>query len=159
MQSVSSQYFAFRRAGARKGPVGGWITVALLLGLCGCGGEPTVKRVAVTGTVHLDGAPLADGSIEFFPIAPTQGPRAAGQIKDGKFSLDKTTGPVPGTHRVEIYVDQHIAMEEPEVAAALPGHSLPPNPVDEKFNTKSELKETISDGATPLKYEVQSRPK
>ena len=159
MQSVSSQRVSNRRTGAEMRSVGKWMAVALAVSLCGCGGEPAVKRVAVSGTVNLDGAPLPEGSIEFFPIAPTIGPRAAGQIKDGKFSLNKQIGPVAGTHRVEIYVDQHIAMEEPEVAAALPGHSLPPNPVDEKFNTKSELKETISDGATPLKYEVQSRPK
>lgn len=149
MPSVSSFVFS----------TGRWVCLVLVVGLCGCGGEPGFKRLAVSGDVNLDGAPLADGSIEFFPIAPTVGPRAAGQIKDGKFTMTNKTGPVAGTHRVEIYVDQHIAMEEPEVAAAQPGYSLPPNPVDERFNTKSELKETISDATTPLKYEVKSRPK
>ncbi|MGE3409892.1 MAG: hypothetical protein AB7I37_23955 [Pirellulales bacterium] len=131
----------------------------LCLGMCGCGKEQGFKRVAVSGTVNLDGAPLAEGSIEFFPIAPTIGPRSTAQIKDGKFALTKQTGPVAGPHRVEIYVDQHIELEDPDVAAALPGHKLPPNPVDEKFNKKSELTETITDGTTPLKYDVTSRPK
>jgi hypothetical protein len=144
------------RPGARFAPGLGWVGWALLVAACGCSGGSSIGRVPVTGTVNLGGQPMAKGSIIFEPIAPTQGVRCSAIITDGKFALSDETGPVEGLHRVEIYADQGIALEEPEVAAALPGHRLPPNPVNERFNKQSELTANVSPSAPPLHFDVEN---
>ena len=55
--------------------------VALVFGLAaaGCGGQP---KAHVRGTVTLDGKPVPEGIIQFFPTGAT-GQSAAAPIKDG----------------------------------------------------------------------------
>src|SRR4051794_33179196 len=87
-------------------PAAAWqrlvLLVIFLAGLIGCGdGRPT--RVAVSGRVTIDGAPLGRGSIKF---VPEHGRPSAGTIEpDGRFTLtcyDGKDGALPGTHRVQI---------------------------------------------------------
>jgi len=125
----------------------------VVLALAGCSGEG-MSRVSVSGTVDMDGAPLAKGSIVFVPIESTPGPQVAGIIENGQFTLIEERGPVVGEYRVEIYADQGLALEEPEVAASLPGHKLPPNPVGAQFNKQSTLTATISEAPEPLHFDV-----
>lgn len=132
------------------------ILTAGLLALAGCGSaESNLDRVPVQGTVHLDGQPLPKGSISFVPQEPTFGPRSSGIIQNGEFRLTSKNGPVPGSHRVEILADQSIALEDPAVAAKLPGHTPPPNPVGRRYNEKSELTATISFDSEPLHFDVK----
>jgi hypothetical protein len=67
--------------------------------LAGCGGSP---RLAVTGTVTLDGVPLEEGYIQFRPLPGTPGPTAGAEIVNGRFSIAKEKGTFAGTFRVEI---------------------------------------------------------
>jgi hypothetical protein len=70
---------------------------------CGCSRErPGPLRVAVQGTVTLDGAPLAQGVVRFVPIEGTPGPKTTVFVTDGKFAADEAHGPVVGRHRIEI---------------------------------------------------------
>lgn len=85
------------------------MTLAVLLIAGGCDGN-ALERVPVQGTVEFDGKPLAWGAVLFTPLPGTNGPRAAGQIKDGAFSLDDDAGPVVGRHRVEVWSDISPAM-------------------------------------------------
>src|SRR3954451_19184404 len=68
-----------------------WLVLPTLLG---CGGT----RTAVSGAVTYDGAPLANGTISFFPV-DGQGPTNGGPISNGKYSVRDL---VPGQKRVEI---------------------------------------------------------
>src|SRR5262245_45567977 len=72
-----------------------WFAGGLLL--CGCAGS----EVSSSGTVTLDGKPLADGDIRFIPIEGTSGPDAGAEIKDGKYNAFQT-GLAGGKYRVSI---------------------------------------------------------
>jgi hypothetical protein len=73
----------------------------LLAMATGCGGD-NLGRVSVEGSVSVDGAPLADGSLSLIPAAGTTGPSAGATIENGAYFIDADKGPVPGTYRVEI---------------------------------------------------------
>jgi len=62
------------------------------------------ERVAVSGTVTLDGTPLFWGSITLIPEDKSL-PPAFTQFSrsSGKFSIDAKHGPCPGTYRVVVY--------------------------------------------------------
>src|SRR5262245_17864253 len=75
----------------------------------GCGSQ---RVVPVSGTVTMDGQPLAGAEISFAPIAKEgaieAGPGSAGKTdKEGKFTLKTIkgeSGAIPGKHRVAISV-------------------------------------------------------
>src|SRR4051812_38614003 len=71
----------------------------LLLAGCGPAGP---QRAEVSGTVKLDGQAVAQGSINFFPTDGNKGPEAGAVIKDGKFHIVRSEGPVVGRNRVEL---------------------------------------------------------
>jgi hypothetical protein len=88
------------------------LTLATLhLSLCGalfatltCGGcsRSGPPRAAVAGKVLVDGQPLVEGSISFFPTEGTAGPSAGGVIHDGQYQIPRAQGVVVGRNRVEI---------------------------------------------------------
>lgn len=56
-------------------------------------------RVAVSGTMTLDGTPVRWGSVTFYPENATQ-PVATARVMGGKFSLPREQGPVAGRARL-----------------------------------------------------------
>jgi hypothetical protein len=77
----------------------------IVLSLCplllsGC--SRSAGRQSLEGTVTLDGAPLADGSIVFMPQLGTKSPTCGGTIARGRFSISPAGGAACGTFRVEI---------------------------------------------------------
>jgi hypothetical protein len=84
--------------------------VLCLVALCGCG-QGGKDLAPVSGTVTLDGEPLADGVIIFQPIADDSNPNpGAGSTartdSEGKFSLEtinRKPGAIVGTHKVKVY--------------------------------------------------------
>jgi hypothetical protein len=78
------------------------LAVALCLFVTGCG-DARPKRVPVSGTVMIDGAPLTHGSIMFVMSGSRP---AAGRIDDhGHFTLtcyEHGDGAVVGKHRVKV---------------------------------------------------------
>ncbi len=78
---------------------------AIVLGIfSGCGNSG--GRLPVSGSVTLDGVPLANGEIIFVPISGTKGPTAAGEILAGKFKIPAAKGPIAGSYRVEITAER-----------------------------------------------------
>ena len=82
-----------------------WLALAFVGGGCGGPADP-FERVAVEGTVTVDGEPLGRGMIRLTPIAPTAGPKVALPVVDGRFAGDATVGPVAGRHRVVVELDE-----------------------------------------------------
>jgi hypothetical protein len=72
-----------------------------LLFLGSCSGD-SMGRHAITGSVKVDGQPLARGDIS---IQPNEGQATTGgsEIADGKYSVPKAGGLVAGKYRVEIH--------------------------------------------------------
>ncbi|MFO1095380.1 MAG: hypothetical protein U0992_19050 [Planctomycetaceae bacterium] len=74
-----------------------------MLALVGCSQpDDPWPRAAASGRVTLDGVPLSEGTITFFPSGDTQGPASGGPIVNGRYDLAAAEGPVVGTNRVEI---------------------------------------------------------
>ncbi len=101
------------------------LTVVSLLALCmvGCSGGPAgPKTVPVSGTVTLDGSPLAGATVTFSPVS---GGKAAAGTTDqaGKFELITPgggAGAVPGSYKVTVTkVEGSEAADAPEDAAPI----------------------------------------
>lgn len=115
-----------------------------VLAMVGCGGTTEYEgeeRAAVKGTVTLDGAPIAAGSITFKPSAG--GSRvASAMIFDGQYELTEAKGPNLGNYSVEIYAsasDTGLENEDPNVPA-------PKQAVPEKYNAQTTLNVEIVSG-------------
>jgi hypothetical protein len=123
-------------------------TPLVCLALAGCSGSTdpvdTLPRKAVTGTVTLDGQPLAQGKIEFNPIAGGSGPAvsAVADIADGKYSIDKTQGPVPGKYKVSISSRPSIKFGPGQEPGPLP--KMDPEKVPSKYNAQTTLTQEIT---------------
>jgi hypothetical protein len=129
----------------------------LLIG--GCSGDPsavvdTLPRVAVSGTVTLDGSPMPRGKIQFDPATGVEGVTAAGEISDGKFSIGRSLGPVPGKYRVRISSRPVGKIKEGD----MPGGSLKlePETVSAKYNAKTTLEADVTaDGSNSFDFVVK----
>ncbi len=78
--------------------------LALAAGGCfsdSSGVEP-LPRVSVQGTITLDGKPVPEGKLQFQPDASSSGIMVVGEITDGKFAIDRASGPIPGKYRVTV---------------------------------------------------------
>ena len=60
------------------------------------------QRIAVSGTVTIDGKPLSWGGVAFIPEDPNA--PSTWVFSSGKLNIDAASGPVPGPHRVEVHV-------------------------------------------------------
>lgn len=134
---------------------------AAILACCvapGCG-KTGPERVSIRGEVMLDDQPLKSGRILFVPKSPTAGPTAAGHIVDGVYEIADTEGAVVGTHRVEIKADIDLGfpIDDDVTFAELGGGPLPPNPVPQKYNQRSELSaETTARGPNEFNFMLAS---
>lgn len=128
------------------------LALTLLAGaFAGCGDSgPAVYPV--TGTVTLDGQPLADGRIAF---RDTEGqiPSAGGAIVDGKFSFKSQ----PGTMRVSINARRDVPGE---FVSPAPGEKVQVTEemIPEEYNTRSEVtKEVVADD-NEFHFDLASKP-
>ena len=119
--------------------------------------NPDDQRVAVRGTVTLNGQPLAEGSIALRPVPGTRGPTAGASIKDGKYSITSQRGPFAGEFRVEILatrktgrkvLDNLTGLRVDEYEQYLP----------QRYNSKSVLTvEVIAGAQNQFDFELTSR--
>src|SRR6185369_10317424 len=110
----------------------------LLLTLAGCGSG---QFAPVSGTVTLDGKPLANAAVNFQPVeSKDSGLASAGKTDaSGRYSLrvvmNNASGAVVGKHRVSISTLQ----EEDPTKDLPPGKQRPKDPIPARYNTKTEL--------------------
>lgn len=129
----------------------GGLVIALLALGCGDSG-----RAPVSGTVMLDGKPLPEGSISFFPTDGNRGPSAGGVIQDGAFEIDARDGPILGKNRVEIrsntrtgrkIVDPRMPTMQLDEILAIP----------KRYNSDSELVREVQPGHNELNFELNGK--
>lgn len=95
-------------------------------------------RMAISGTVTVDGKPLNRGWITFFPQNSDAKPIAAAYISnEGKYKIDAKTGPCEGPCRVEVRQVANALLQAPSIDG-------------EKLFTSEKPK------GKPLVYRVQS---
>jgi hypothetical protein len=125
------------------------LLLAACLALDGCGGSerPAAKKYPVSGTVTLDGKPMADGVV-YFKTAAT-GAVDAANVKDGKFQGDAQAG-----DRVV-----EVSSFRAEIKETGPGMKteVQQNLVAKKYNLETTLSAKVkTDGANEFKFDVTS---
>ncbi|MBO0697750.1 MAG: hypothetical protein J2P46_05115 [Zavarzinella sp.] len=126
---------------------------ALALGLAvvaagGCGGPP---RAHVRGTVTLDGQPLANGTVEFFPVGG-DGQSAGAAIKDGAYEVEASVGEM----RVTVYGSEVVGQRKTYDTPDSPVEDVVRNPIPARYNTQSELKATLVPGRNEVNFQLES---
>ena len=94
--------------------IGGCSLLVGLAGLSGCGSGD--GRLAVSGTVTIDGEPLEGAAINFQPAAGTNGRSTGGPVQAGSFRVSTDQGLLPGTYLVTIIAMQKTGrmIEDPQ---------------------------------------------
>jgi hypothetical protein len=131
----------------------------VVIGLSGCGSKPVATQPTgqVTGTVLVNGSPLAYGQIEFGPADGPERPQRA-FIKGGQYTIDVSSG----KKRVVIWgiteeahsripkVDAGARSKEVEASAVMKENYLP-----SMYNRESTLTAEVSkDGPNVCNFDL-----
>jgi hypothetical protein len=151
-----------RPAGPRRPALFVCAALGLVAG-CSAAGDG-LPREAVSGTVTLDGHMLANGSISFMPPGGTQGGGTATgggtTIENGKFSIPRESGLVPGSYNVAINAAEHhqgTDQTKPAQAGA-GGKAAAKELIPAKYNSSTELKiEIKKGGGNDLTFKLESK--
>jgi hypothetical protein len=135
------------------------MTVIALVACPGCG--PRSDRLAISGEVTFDGAPLDGGSIRFTSVGSEKVFASGALIEDGEYYIPQEKGLPPGTYHLEISAPDTTA--PPVMARATPGGPGVPVaveriPPDFNINSKHQVKVT-QDGDNHFVFEIVSQPK
>lgn len=131
------------------------LSALILIG--GCGGSGAPETVLVSGTVTLDGVPVAQGMVSFKATGDTE-KTYAGKIKDGKFEFPSTVGQkrveinseedVVGQKGVPGTIGDPVSTENPVI---LKKNIIPP-----KYNSSSELEaNVVSAGPNTFTFDLK----
>ena len=115
--------------------------------LAGCGGE---RPAEVTGTVRMNGAPLAEGEITFEAADGSKTPAAA-MIKDGAY----TVLVLPGPKKVKVTASRPPKKRDPVLGDAAREPMLGP-----EYNDRSTLTADVQPGKNAgVDFDVKELPK
>jgi hypothetical protein len=117
----------------------------------GCGDS---NRAAVSGTVTLDGAPLEQGVINFFPAEGNKGPTAGGTITSGRYEIASEKGVAVGSNRVTISSVQKTGRKIQGVDVV---HEERLEAVPAKYNSETTLVHDVQPGKNVLDFDLQDR--
>ena len=155
---------------SRTGLVWGVLVGVVLFG--GCGSEPSYtlpnRGSSVSGTVTLQGKPLAQGVISLIPPAqskdattkddPGAGAVVALDIKEGRFELPNPPGLAAGSYKVEIRsknIPAEVLAQGPDMGARNPAYH---EQIPEKYNDKTTLTATIATGDNTINFDLTGPP-
>ncbi len=124
------------------------LAICLVLDGCGSGGRPEAKKYPVSGTVTLDGQPMAEGLVYFKTISA--GAVDAAQIKGGKFQGRAQEG----DRRVEICLNKTEIQETgPGMKTEVQKNLIPP-----QYNEESTLTAKVTpQGPNEFKFELVTK--
>jgi hypothetical protein len=134
----------------------------LLLGLwiAGCGPPDGLDRRAVSGQVTWGGHPLASGAILFEPAGNATGTAVGATIRNGRYAIARSEGPVPGHYLVRIYASSGVVAPAP--LSTIPGRHHPRPMVElipERYNAHTELRvELEPDGPGVFNFALAPSP-
>ncbi len=135
------------------------LAVLMCVAMAGCTAQAELDplpRVTVSGKVTIDGQPMPAGTIQFNPTASTESVTAVGEIVDGKYTIDRTQGPVPGHFRIQISGQPHVTIgpnEEPGGTSRRVKETIPA-----RYNVKSELERDVkAEGPNEFDFDLKSK--
>ncbi len=106
--------------------------VLVAVSAAGCGGGDGLPRVAVSGSVTVEGEPVPNGVVRFKPAEGTEGPMANAMITDGQYDIPGEQGPVAGNYEVQVQ-----AYQDPNAAAPAPAAVARPAVASDKLGAKT----------------------
>jgi len=118
------------------------IVVSTLIAFVGCGPSNVAE---VEGVVTLDGKPLPDATVTFYPDEKGAVSSNGKTNESGKYTLNydsKTEGAVVGKHRV------FVRLGESEVDETLPA----------VYNSKTTLTAEVAKGSNSFDFDLKSKP-
>jgi hypothetical protein len=128
----------------------------VLASVLGCGDS---KVASVSGTVKLDGEPLANAVVIFQPLGEGRlnpGVGSIGRTNDkGEYRLQLIgggKGAVQGTHRVEISCPIDDGQNNPDEDRA----TKPPNKVPDRYNAESKITYEVKPGDNKADFDLTS---
>jgi hypothetical protein len=132
----------------RVGRLFAGLAVCALLA-AGCDGSGMAD---VSGTVTVDGTPIEEGAITFFPI-DGQGPTAGGPIKDGKYSVKVPLG------KMKVTISQPKAIGKKKL------YNTPDSPegiiwkeaLPARYNEQSDLVFDVQSGRNSKDWELTAK--
>jgi hypothetical protein len=138
---------------------GVFAAVALTVG--GCIGGDGLPRQPLSGSVTFGGERIKDGVITFFPVERVINGTmvmAGVPIEDGRFSVSRSTGLVPGKYKITVHSGDR------NDAARRPGHEprnendVPRERIPTKFNSDTMLEILITNHAIKeMKIDLPSK--
>ena len=130
------------------------LIAAASLPLAGCG-DAGPTRAQVSGTVKLNGEPVKEGAINFFPVDASAGPEAGAAIADGKFHIPRAQGPVVGSNRVELRAFQKSGrrIQDPTAPAGTLTDEIT-NVFPPEYNANSTLVREVKDAENVFDFEI-----
>lgn len=125
--------------------------LGLMVVLCvGCGG-PADGMSTVSGTVTLDGQPLADAVVEYSPLEPGMRPAYGKTDSSGHYTVMTTRsqeGAMPGEYEVRIRTGDITSEDGVQVNI--------PEVVPKNYNDETELKQTVEAGSNTHDYALET---
>jgi hypothetical protein len=144
-----------------------WVAPLALLGMIGCGSDPgeAITLVPVTGTITINGKPMANAMVSFIPDAGNKASTAGGDTTgpDGNYMAQYRgrNGLAPGKYKVTVVpgaaeessnavagLDPFMASEGARAAAAT-------KPAKKK-EIKGEFEGDVEETATTLDFDVKA---
>ncbi|MBA4188382.1 MAG: hypothetical protein C0467_10295 [Planctomycetaceae bacterium] len=119
------------------------LTVGLVVLIAGCQTDPFTD---VSGTVTLDGAPLAEGEIIFLAPDNSVTP-SSGTISNGHFHFRATRG----AKKVQINATKDSGKRE------MDGWVIRESVIPERYNVKTDLIVDVKSGLNDFKFELHSK--
>lgn len=138
------------------------LALILALTLIGCSrSKDDLPREPVAGTVTMDGQPLPEAVIQFYPTGDATTTGANAQVKNGEFSIPREDGLVPGNYKVSIsHAELQATTFKGKKVDSPRSKRLGPELIPAEYNTKSTLTAEIKRGGTrDLKYDLTSKKK
>ena len=130
----------------------------VLLITAGCGTDNPLGRRAISGTVTLDGEPLAAGNISFTPENDASGTQTGGQIHEGAYSLPVAAGLPPGKYLVRIFASPPESNSDGDMRAGAKNQGLFKDPIPPEYNVKSQQYiEVAENGPSEFDFAIQSK--
>jgi hypothetical protein len=129
--------------------------------LTGCS-DPYAGRMALSGSVTLEGQPLDGASISFEPMDKGVETRAGGEVKNGRFTIPRESGLKPGKYLVRLTAGDGKTPANEEAGA--PGGStniisVDRIPEDWNVNSKQEV-DVKADGSNTFEFSIpKANPK
>ena len=128
------------------------LSIVGLMAVSGCGGEP---KAIVSGTVTLDGVPIENGTISFYPTGRA-GQTAGVGIEKGKYKVESSVG------------EMTVQISATKVIGKFKAYDTPESPVLDKvaemipaeYNSASKLKASFKAGINEnVNFDITTKKK